>query len=203
MALTRSIEEARCFKHPGAHVVSVGTYETKPGTRRRYRCTPVVGKAHKFSVGLNGDSTPVAQAIWTPPPPCPEHPGSKLVRNGTYGTSTRKPRQRYRCSPADGSKPHAFTPTLPRAHVHQGSEHCDLCDEIRGVHHGEPAVAWAIHLGIEVLPAPDKTDDLTRWTESTERTCCLSLRRSARSVGRLLSFVGSTIGEEGKDRRAY
>lgn len=74
-------------------------------------------------------------------PPCQEHAGSKVIRNGTYGVRTPRPRQRYRCFPADGSKPHSFTPALPREHVHPAEGGCPECEELRGVHHGETAVA--------------------------------------------------------------
>jgi len=42
------------------------------------------------------------------------------VRNGSYGKRTVNPRQRYLCTPGNGEKPHAFTPPLPRDHVHVG-----------------------------------------------------------------------------------
>lgn len=128
--------ETRCHHHPGSQVRSIGTYETKGGTRRRYRCVPRGGDIHSFSV-VEG----VGARVWSPPPPCPEHPGSKVVRNGTYGVRTPRPRQRYRCSPTDGSKAHSFTPALPRDHVHAAEGGCPECEELRGVHHGETAVA--------------------------------------------------------------
>jgi hypothetical protein len=31
---------------------------------------------------------------------------------------------------------------LPRDHVHDGEEHCDHCDELRGIHRGEHSAAW-------------------------------------------------------------
>jgi hypothetical protein len=101
---------------------------------------------------------------WTPPPQCELHRDVDhlVVRNGTYGTSTPRPRQRYRCTSsvlddagnpvleADGRpklRRHAFTPSLPRDHVHPGEGGCAECSELRGTHHGETAVArrhtWA------------------------------------------------------------
>lgn len=116
-----------------------GQAPTKKGLTSRYRCQPLVGEPHRFSVLV----TPVGPAApqWSPPPACPRHPGSRVVRDGTYGTRTVNRRQRYRCTPVDGSKPHSFTPPLARDHVHVGSEQCDACEELRGVHHGEPTVA--------------------------------------------------------------
>ncbi|MDO8120340.1 hypothetical protein Q6346_03315 [Isoptericola sp. b490] len=63
------------------------------------------------------------------------------MRDGTYGTRTSRPRQRYRCTPSDGSRPHRFTPALPRDHVHPDEEGCASCGELRGFHHGDRAVA--------------------------------------------------------------
>ncbi|GAB3989470.1 hypothetical protein [Nocardioides marmoraquaticus] len=128
--------EMRCNHHPGSRVGSIGTYETESGTRRRYRCVPKGGDIHSFSV-VEG----IGARVWSPPPPCPRHVGSRVVRNGTYGVRTPRPRQRYRCTPADGSKPHAFTPPLPRDHVHASEGGCPECEELRGFHHGETAVA--------------------------------------------------------------
>jgi hypothetical protein len=121
-------------------VVSDGTYETQSGPRRRYRCAPLVGDGHKFSVVIAGQGLPQLDASL--PPVCPEHPGSKVVRNGTYGEATELPRQRYRCTPADEDQQHTFTQVLARSHVHACADQCDVCDEHRGVHHGEPAAAW-------------------------------------------------------------
>lgn len=150
--------------------MSVGVRQTKSGPRRDYRCTPIAGQAHKFSVALAADAHPDVFARWAPPPPCPEHPDSKVVRNGTYGKATPKPRQRYRCTPADGGRPHVFTPPLPRDHVHVGEEHCAHCEELRGIHRGEPAVArrhtWptrAVVRGLEMLARGDSYADVGRW----------------------------------------
>ncbi|MDA8203179.1 MAG: hypothetical protein M0Z49_10520, partial [Chloroflexi bacterium] len=56
----------------------------------------------------------------------------------------------YRCGPADGSKPHTFTPPLPRAHVHAG-ESCRECLELRGFHRGERSVARRHRLPARVV----------------------------------------------------
>lgn len=59
------------------------------------------------------EGAPVA-AVVPPPPDCPEHVGARVVRAGTYPSGGSR-RQRYQCHPADGSKPHQFTPPLSRA----------------------------------------------------------------------------------------
>jgi hypothetical protein len=40
-------------------------------------------------------------------PACARHPGSRVVRDGTYATAAGE-RQRYRCVPADGERAHRF-----------------------------------------------------------------------------------------------
>jgi hypothetical protein len=127
----------QCHRHPGSLVQSRGTYETGSGLRRRYHCAPRGDEKHSFSVLAEGSGA----RAWSPPPECPKHPGSKVVRNGTYGVRTPRPRQRYRCSPAGGGKAHTLTPVLPREHVHVQEGGCAECEELRGFHHGETTVA--------------------------------------------------------------
>lgn len=153
--------------HGGSTVVSRGTRETSSGAVRRFRCLLPSGEVHHFSMLVE----PVRQAApgWTPPPACPQHPGGHIVRDGTYGTRTVKQRQRYRCIPPDGML-HSFTPPLPREQVHPGHEQCDECDELRGVHHGEPSVArrhgWPVRLvarGLAELAGGKSYGDTSRW----------------------------------------
>ena len=53
----------------------------------------------------------------------------------------------YQCRYADLEtgeiKTHKYTPPLPRDHVHPDNDnaHCDECEELRGIHNGETAVA--------------------------------------------------------------
>lgn len=93
-----------------------------------------------------------------------------MIRFGTYGTRTVKRRQRYRCTPPDGGKPHVFTPPLARDHVHAGHEQCDECDELRGVHRGETTVArrhsWPVRLvarGLADLAGGRSYGDTSLW----------------------------------------
>ena len=58
---------------------------------------------------------------------CPrvEHVGSRVKLDGTYGKPGHR-RQRYRCSPRGGGKPHVFTELLPREESWRDScEHCE------------------------------------------------------------------------------
>ena len=64
---------------------------------------------------------------------CPraEHAGSKVKLDGTYGRPGHR-RQRYKCSPGAGGKPHVFTELLPREESWQSScEHCERALERR------------------------------------------------------------------------
>ena len=110
---------------------------------------------------------------------CFEHPGSHVVRNGTYGSKTPKRRQRYRCyyDPEDKTRRHSFTPLLPRDHVCEGEEHCAHCEELRGVHRGETAVArrhsWPTRVvvrGLEQLAAGGSYADVGRWARRVTDT---------------------------------
>jgi hypothetical protein len=57
--------------------------------------------------------------------PGPEHAGSRVGLDGCYGKSGHR-RQRYKCSPRGGGKPHVFTELLPREESwHDSCEHCE------------------------------------------------------------------------------
>jgi hypothetical protein len=166
--------DARCLEHHGSAVIAYGSRSSKSGLVRRFLCTPSLGVPHTFSVTVEKVGTDA------PPPPCEVHLGSKVVRNGSYGVAMPKLRQRYKCSPADGSKSHTFTPPLPRDHVHSGEEHCEHCDELRGIHRGETAVArrhsWSTRVvarGLEQLAGGATYADVSRWAirvTGTQRT---------------------------------
>lgn len=158
-----------CVEHPSSRVSFKGSRTSSNGLARRFRCEPGTGAAHYFTI-VEYDRDVALAARWSAPPACPDHPSSKVVRNGRYGSKTPKPRQRYRCTPADGSKPHSFTPPLPRDHVHENSEDCAHCEELRGVHRGETAVArrhsWSTRIvarGLEQLAAGATYADVGRW----------------------------------------
>jgi len=138
----RSAPTAKCpnWRHRNAVIHANGTQTRNARTFRRYRCKPRDGRTHYFAILIEGPTrTPTT---WQPPPPCPKHPGGKVVRDGLYARGSEKPRQRYRCHPADGSKRHRFTPALPRAYKGHGfDEPCDTCEETPGIHHGDQVAA--------------------------------------------------------------
>ena len=161
-------------------MISKEVRNSKSGVVRRFSCTPALGSPHTFSVAVVTEHAAPQLATWSPPPACPDHLGSRVVRNGTYGRATPKPRQRYRCTPTDGTRRHSFTPPLPRDHVHSGEEHCEHCDELRGIHRGESAVArrhsWSTRIvarGLEQLASGATYADVSRWAlrvTGTKRT---------------------------------
>jgi len=54
-----------------------------------------------------------------------EHAGSRVKLDGSYGRPGHR-RQRYKCSPIGGGKPHVFTELLPREESWQDS--CEQCE---------------------------------------------------------------------------
>lgn len=57
--------------------------------------------------------------------PRPEHAGSWIKLDGSYGKPGHR-RQRYKCSPRGGGRPHVFTELLPREESwHDSCEHCE------------------------------------------------------------------------------
>jgi hypothetical protein len=178
-------------EHAGSNVISKGVRETNSGRRRVLRCEPLVGTPHTFRV-VPTAAAAVPMPTWSPPPPCSEHPGSHVVRDGRYGSSTRKRRQRYRCYPSDDrSQFHRFTPVLPRDHVHGGAESCGECEELRGLHRGDATVSrrqsWSARLVAETLR------DLSRGTTYADASV-----RIREATGRTRSRKNS-----GNPRRGY
>src|SRR5450759_316428 len=57
--------------------------------------------------------------------PRPEHAGSRVKLDGTYGKAGHQ-RQRYKCSPREGGRPHVFTELLLREESWRGT--CDDCE---------------------------------------------------------------------------
>ncbi len=116
--------------------------------------------------------------VWSAPPSCPDHEHGKVARFGTYGQRTAHPRQRYRCiygKSADGENLwHTFTPALPRDHVHEADRSCAECEQLRGVHHGDTAVArrhaWPTRVvarGLDQLAMGASYADVSRWALRT------------------------------------
>lgn len=137
--------------HEGSKVIGWGRDANAAGKVRRFRCEPLSGGKHYFSIGTAGGRRLRAQRG---APECPEHAGATITRHGTYGPG-EEGRQRYLCShePCNSScltrwrrkhehcpGYHTFVPVIPRAHVSPGDQ-CDECLELRGIHRGERAAA--------------------------------------------------------------
>ena len=184
MAAPRRAPIARCEVplHRKSHVYAKGTYARGDRRFRRYRCQPRVGEVHTFSVLIDAGG---GRAIWAPPPPCPgDHTAAHIIRFGTYGKTGQKRRQRYRCTPADGSAPHVFTPPLPREHVHPAGETCEICQERRGTHHGETAIArrhgWStpiVAAALDKLSAGATYGEVSKWALEARGTALHVPRR--------------------------
>lgn len=174
----RTVAQARCPDpaHRGSNVVGSGARATTSGTRQTYRCDPPTGSRHYFTVVLTEVGAALTPALQRAPP-CPVHPGSRVVRNGTYGKRSPAPRQCYRCffDPTDKSKTHKFTPGLARDHVHASGVVCDECDGHVGVHQGTVAVArrhsWPVGIvarGLEQLSSGASYAEVSRWAVRAE-----------------------------------
>jgi hypothetical protein len=152
-----AIQVIACPDHRGSSVQGFGQRESHGQPFQRYRCRSR-GKSqgtHYFLVPLGQDEAGVpSRTAWQPPPKCPRHPRGRVVRDGTYGREQAgRVRQRYlcyhgpdhteACDPNCASGPHRFTPPLARRWIagHGFADACDLCDQPRGVHHGEPNAA--------------------------------------------------------------
>jgi hypothetical protein len=68
--------------------------------------------------------------------PKPEHAGSRVRFDGQYGAEGHR-RQRYRCIPVNGDRPHRFIEPLPREE--SWSDACESCEREVGFHEGPHA----------------------------------------------------------------
>ena len=124
--------QVSCPDHKGSRVHSRGTAKTKAGVWAQYQCRRADGEKHYFRILKSSDGSGRAPA--TKPPECPEHPKSKVVRNGTKGAGLTK-RQSYRCEPDSDQQVHFFSPPLTREAVGISTS-CSTCDEILSPHRG-------------------------------------------------------------------
>jgi transposase-like protein len=123
-------------RHGGATVVRKGFKKDARGRRwQRYQCRLASGGHHYFRVLV--DDAGAAVTSVTLPARCPDHADSRVVRNGSYGKSVK--RQRYRCTPTDGTAAHFFTLPLPREHLNFAEQKCPGCAEFVSVHKGGEA----------------------------------------------------------------
>jgi hypothetical protein len=115
-------------------------------------------------------------------PRCPDHPGSPVWRDGRYGKNRQ--RQRWRCVPRNGERPHRFTPVLPMRQMGGADGSCLECS--RG---WEP---W------EGMPAGG--DDRYTIREKSRTLVSLahgeSYRSAARHIRDLAGFT--TVGPNGE-----
>ena len=124
--------------HDDFPVFSSGRRTKSDGTpTRRLRCVAPDGTEHGFEIDASAEATVVIK-----PERCPQHPDGRTHRAGTY-SSGGHPRQMFRCCPADGSRPHRFTPPVPRDQV-CGDETCEECAQERQPLHGDQA-AGRVH----------------------------------------------------------
>lgn len=133
--------QVRCPRalHVDAVVAPNGTRQRGGQTWRRYRCTtPTTGDTHYFQVLVGTDRVDYTSRHL--PPACADHPGSRVRRDGSYGTGAKK-RQRYRCFPAGSTTSHVFTPPLPREVVELGADDCAYCEAKLSPHRGAQAGA--------------------------------------------------------------
>lgn len=199
MAPPRTAPRATCQepRHRGSKVTANGTRTRGERRYRRYLCAPTVGASHSFTVLIEGPAAP--RAAPSPVPLCDEaeHASSRVVRAGPYGRRTR--RQLYRCFPANGDPTHTFTTTLPRNHVHRDGELCEICEERRGIHHGQTAVArqhvWPTHIvadGLEKLSSGGRYGEVSKWALAAVD---VSVHKPRRASPQLLPLApGATIG---------
>ena len=181
-----------------------GLVKDKDGvvTRRRYLCSPGTTKEHSVSVPADPDGTPRAMEAtagtgitarkldtrrpYVAPEPCPEHPGSNVVRGGIY-VSGKQTRQRYVCTPIGfvpgqtrkdnpATARHRFTPVLPRAHV-EGDDACPHCAELRAINRGDTVVARGhtattgqVATALERLGKGESYADVSEWLQKELRT---------------------------------
>lgn len=146
-------EAVRCTKrgHFGSLITKEGFRKDSKGWLwQRFQCTRPTGTPHRFRLLVDD------MGVTPPPidraPTCPEHPNSRVVRNGTYIKVA--PRQKYKCQPIK-EPAHYFALDLPRAHVDTASVRCSGCEEFLSVHKGNQAVSrhsmWAMKWVVEAL----------------------------------------------------
>ncbi len=97
---------------------------------------------------------------------CPEHPGSRVVRCGTYGRAGER-RQRFLCEPADGSAKHRFAGPAPRLVAAAGI--CFACGNPVAPHEGPRAPGRYRFPVVEAAEALVMVGQGVSYTEAANR----------------------------------
>jgi hypothetical protein len=195
----RTVGVVICPDHRGSTVQGWGRREVAGRSFQRYRCRSASksGGTHYFVVPFGEEALP-SRPAWQPSPRCPEHPRGRVVRDGHYGSrKAGRVRQRYRChhgpdhtdrcEPGCEGKRHTFTPPLARRWIagHGFADACDICEQPRGVHHGEPNAArhhsftsQTVAAGLIRLSGGDTYGEVGQWALRSRRG-----RKATRSLG--------------------
>lgn len=138
--------------HADGRVRYKGKRTNAKGLWHRYVCVRPNGSQHGFSLLVAASGSVIPSVA--PPPECPEHEGSSVVRNGSFGKGAKR-RQRYRCVPDDPKLTHYFTPPLSRETVDLGEDACATCDEMLSPHRGPLTAArhtpWTMKTIVQAL----------------------------------------------------
>jgi hypothetical protein len=129
-------------------------------------------------------------------PPCGQHRGSRVVKNGTYGSGHNR-RQMFRCLPdVDGA--HNFAGTVPRL-VAEGHS-CDHCENPVAAHQG-PRVAHRYDFPVaQAAAALVMVGQGVSYTESSDRMRARSQRDrfecGAQLVANWIEVLGPVVGAD-------
>jgi hypothetical protein len=127
---------------------------------------------------------------------CDLHPGSRVVKNGTYGLGHEK-RQTFRCYPLGGGF-HKFAGAVPRL-VAEGHS-CDHCENPVASHQG-PRVAHRYDFPVsQAADALVMVGQGVSYTETADRMRARNRRDrcecGAQLVANWVEVLGPVVGEE-------
>lgn len=119
----------------------------------------------------------------------------------------------YQCRYVDMAtgeiKTHKYTPPLPRDHVHPDNDnaHCDECEELRGIHNGETAVArrhgWSTRIvarALDKLAHGASYASVSQWAVETTGQQRTRARPGADGV-KTDADLDTEIAQRAKERR--
>lgn len=122
---------------------------------------------------------------------CPEHPGSRVVRCGTYGRAGER-RQRFLCEPADGSPKHRFAGPAPRLVAAAGV--CFACGNPIAPHEGPRAPGRYRFPVVEAAEALVMVGQGVSYTEAANRVRQRLDRAQMPSGAQLVANWVETLG---------